>query len=346
MSISDRGGIGEIASFIQKNNLGPLVCTTLDASDQKVRPISSKSLTLQFASPTFAELAPLLQKMNSYLPEEEYEGDVRQFINQSQISLSNEFVSKDKQITPLESIKKAITLKTKTNIDEMLNYFFVDSQLTSFLLHDHFLSTFGNQKNDIKQISFVCDSFSDSDLLDRNIISNNHWELSPAYGILSFVRPIKLLPGSSKGPNFMKFPTIFGKMSQTNKRNRILNEFKIKHSLTLETLQNLFYMILSSLLIPNVKQANSIVNSYGFSKIDFENMVEIFDIDEKYQNVVSRKDKTLFTKGFKSKETDKKSIKNTNNTKNKTPYNQSATDTDLDVSDDSSFENDFNNDEI
>lgn len=340
MSVSDRGGIGEIAAFIQKNNLGPLVCTTLDASDQKVRPITSKSLTLQFVPPSFTDLSPLLQKMKSCLPEEEYEGDIRQFINQSQISLSNEILSKDKQITPLESIRKAITLKTKSNIDEMLNYFFVDSQLTSFLLHDHFLSTFGTSKNDITKISCVCDSFSDSDLLDRNIMSNNHWELSPAYGLLSFVKPIKLLPAYSKGPHFMKFPTVFGKMSQTNKRNRILNEFKIKGSFSRETLQNLFYLILDLLLVQNVKQAISIINSFGFTKIDFENMVEIFDIDEKYQNGVSRKDKTLFTKGFKSKETDKKP--KSKNTKN--PIIQTTDDNADGVVEE--IDEDFNNDEI
>ena len=75
----------------------------------------------------------------------------------------------------------------------------------------------------LKRLYKSIDSISQSDLIEKEIRSNQSWSLLPLQAIFSTVMPGSYMR-SENGLGFPQFPQFMGKLSTTNKNNRIIEE--------------------------------------------------------------------------------------------------------------------------
>ena len=74
-------------------------------------------------------------------------------------------------------------------------------------------------------VSQAADSFCNGDLVDATIRSKNSWNLLPTQAMFSSVIPGEYMSGYLAGQ--VQFPQFFGKLSKTNKVDRMLQELQI-----------------------------------------------------------------------------------------------------------------------
>lgn len=313
--------------------------------------------------------------------------DVRQIINVLQMARSSdkgmsdfceESCNKDRKcmIGPFEAIwpmfSKADVDKTK--IDSRLDLFFVDYSMVPMIVQENYLSYrpagAKNIVDELEAASKAADSIAESDLVMPYIRgASQNWSLLPFYGVQSTVAPgYHMRCENGQGPrrqgwdaNAIKFPGLLGKMSNANKRNRILRELQARTRHKASTpaagmrqdyLPALRRMITKP-LIDNGKEGISAtieaMNEYGINREDYDTLGDfMFKDDPSPMNQIATAVKTAFTRAWNQSQKDwqqvtKKGKKGAKSSApaTKAPMKSSAQDDEDDFIDDAEDDMDF-----
>lgn len=248
----DKGGISALIEIIKKTKV-PIICICNDIQNQKLRSMLNHCYELKFSKPDKRQVVKRLQDIcnkegMSITPEalenlcESTGNDIRQCLNfldmRSRMHKNintNEFKSnyhkfckdEDLMLNPFDSCKRMLTKADfrKLRHREKMDLFFIDFDLIPSLIHENYLSCYGNNRSvfDLRRMVASSENISLGDIIDRKIRTDSEWTLLPNRGICSAVAPAVY---SSNFVPFTKFPELFGKISKIRKVQRQLKEFK------------------------------------------------------------------------------------------------------------------------
>lgn len=135
-------------------------------------------------------------------------------------------------------------------------------------------------------MSKAIDSISFGENIEKEIRTNQSWSLLPLQAVFSSVMPGAFMR-STTGLGFPQFPQFMGKLSTTNKNNRLVDELKShmllsvpssRNALIMDYLEPLRDSLINPLVelqqagIPNVLE---ILRSYSLSKEDMDSVLEL-----------------------------------------------------------------------
>lgn len=261
MSTGDYGGLEEISNMIKTTKV-PIICLCNDKYKVKNLTGSKKILHLSFRRPTVAQMYNRISKIASSEGIQvsgdtlkrvigSTNGDIRQILNSLQIvslghkklqdkNVSNflDISSKDFELGPFDVAPKLFNYSNSSTeksklFNEKLQYFFVDYSMMPLFVQENYLKIkpIGTKKgfkdkelSDLCKMSEAANSISEGDLISSNIYTNQSFELLPAFGAISSVRPCFLMDGTFGSR--LEFPRYMGKISTFNKQKRLLAESK------------------------------------------------------------------------------------------------------------------------
>jgi replication factor C subunit 1 len=148
------------------------------------------------------------------------------------------------------------------------------------------------------------------DIIEKEIRTNNNWSLLPLQAAFSSVMPGNYMNGHLS--HQIAFPAFMGKMSTTNKRNRLLNELKMhmnlkvsgsKTALNLDYLEPLRDSIIGPLIANGtggVPEAIEKLENYCLRREDIESIIELtlWDNQTDPMSKVDPKTKAALTRAY------------------------------------------------
>jgi DNA polymerase III delta prime subunit len=248
----DKGGISALIEIIKKTKV-PIICICNDIQNQKLRSLLNHCYELKFSKPdkrqVVKRLLDICNKEGMSITSEALENlcestgnDIRQCLNfldmrsrmHKNINTA-EFKSNyhkyckdgDLMLNPFDSCKRMLTKSDfrKLKHREKMDLFFIDFDLIPSLIHENYLSCYGNNRSvyDLRRMVASSENISLGDVIDRKIRTDSEWTLLPNRGMCSAVAPAVF---SANFIPFTKFPELFGKVSKIRKVQRQLKEFK------------------------------------------------------------------------------------------------------------------------
>jgi replication factor C subunit 1 len=148
------------------------------------------------------------------------------------------------------------------------------------------------------------------DIIEKEIRTNNNWSLLPLQAAFSSVMPGNYMNGHLS--HQIAFPAFMGKLSTTNKRNRLLNELKMhmnlkvsgsKTALNLDYLEPLRDSIIGPLIANGtggVPEAIEKLENYCLRREDIESIIELtlWDNQTDPMSKVDPKTKAALTRAY------------------------------------------------
>eukprot|EP00835_Amoeboradix_gromovi_P001430 NODE_65_length_23997_cov_0.327601.p2 type:complete len:718 gc:universal NODE_65_length_23997_cov_0.327601:9279-7126(-) len=303
LGAGDRGGSQQLIQFI-KNTKVPVICICNDKQSPKVKTLLSYCEDLKYRRPTPQQIKARIAKICAIerikVAENVIEmlantthSDIRQILNILNTFALNpqttlEYMDAKRNATVNEKnitmgifdiVAKAFQRSYKQlSMNDQLELFFKDYELSPLMLHENYLST----NDDLSVIADVADSISFGDLITTTVRSNQQWALLPSYGISSFVYPLSRLNSQFNGR--INFPSILGKMSTTNKSYRLLKEMSwhshLQHHSTSTTFRLQYLSCLSSLIMnwfksKQVDKAVELIVSLNMVKEDVDSILAL-----------------------------------------------------------------------
>jgi replication factor C subunit 1 len=248
----DRGGMAALIDIIKKTKT-PIVCIANDRSHPKLRSLTNYCYDLKFSKPdkryVVARLSEICARENfkvepnalEYLVESAG-NDIRQCVNflefwsrkfkdltYMDMTEKHKKFNKDNllMVSNFDASAKLLNKAVfrKLNFREKLNLFFIDYDLIPLLIHENYLTCYGNNKSkdDLKSLVKTSEHISVGDILEKKIRTQQEWTLLQNKGIHSC-----LAVGQFSG-NFIpfpKFPELMGKFQKARKIKREIKELK------------------------------------------------------------------------------------------------------------------------
>ncbi|GAM28888.1 hypothetical protein SAMD00019534_120640 [Acytostelium subglobosum LB1] len=316
----DRGGVSEILLMIKTTKI-PFICICNDYYSPKIKTLKNYCLDLKFRRPSVMMVSDRLLQiakheglvMNEYMIEKIFSStnqDIRQSIHMMQmLSRSNvkathndinvhiANANKDMDIGPFSGAQHLLSVDSSNpSINDKLDYFFTDFSLVPLLIQENYLynkpynraSNRDDDDDEITRFANAAECISDGDLLNKDIIYKQNFNLLPAYGIISSVIPSSYVNGGSRMP--LNFPQYLGKNSNANKQLRFIREIqlhtRVSGARTLtncnETRMSLAPMLRHYLIQPlvlygqdGIEDVIDMMDTYGLTEDDRNNNCEL-----------------------------------------------------------------------
>jgi len=250
MSGGDRGGMQELIKVIASTQV-PIICICNDDQAQKMRTLANHCFKLKFRRPMVSQTrARLLQiamregyrhidPQTADKLAESCHGDIRAMINLLQTwRSSSETLSftdvKERMKTegktraeqsPFELYRSFFDNRSGRSINDRLDDFFMDADLMPLFVQENYPSSTAAIGRP-HLLAAAADSISEGDLLNQIIRSEQRWDLMPAAGLLSAVRPGAMVAGGMSGR--ANFPAWLGKFSTERKNVRLVKELEMR----------------------------------------------------------------------------------------------------------------------
>ncbi|KAI1290017.1 Replication factor C subunit 1 [Halotydeus destructor] len=302
----DRGGMAEVIQLIKKSKV-PIICICNDRSSMKIRSLTNHCFDLRFYKPRAEQIKAAVrsicfkEKINvtSEALDEiilSSNQDIRQVLHYVNLVSANKSYKsgsklsiKDIKLGPFDAIKKVfagIEGKNMT-IFEKSDLFFVDYGLMPLMVYENYLKTtpVPPKPSDLGRLKQVCrsiDAMAFSDVIEKRIRTSMNWSLLPLQAAYSTVMPSVYMNSSFMA--MPMFPTYLGKLSNYNKRDRLLQDLKVhmnlkisgsKLALNLDYLEPLRDSIVNPLVKGDVDGAAELLNEYYLRKEDIESIMEL-----------------------------------------------------------------------
>ncbi|KAL6941721.1 hypothetical protein ACO0RG_002858 [Hanseniaspora osmophila] len=267
MSGGDRGGVGQLTSFIRKTKT-PMILICNERYLPKMRPFDRICLELPFRRPDANAIKARLMtiafrekfKLDATVIENlatATRGDMRQIINLlSTVSSTTKNITHDniKQITvnwekevalkPFDITAQLLRGSIYTDLGcerfplyKKMELYFDDIDFTPLMIQENYINTqptnlpFGVPR--LQAVANAAESLSLGDLVDRKIRSSEQlWSLLPFHAIMSSVLPASQVAGNTGRINFTAW---LGQNSSTGKFNRLLQELFYRSRLSTST---------------------------------------------------------------------------------------------------------------
>jgi replication factor C subunit 1 len=317
--LSERGGVGEIASIIKKT-LTPIICIA-NEKPPKLRPIINACLDIKFNRPVKSTIATALLKVAKAEKIEitkldletlcENSGnDIRSILNSLEFYGSDTIDSSNKKDSTLRldlfSATQRLIGNKKISLDDAAQLVFVDYNMIPLMIQEAYInSSRGSLEDACKASEFI----SMGDVMDRRIHQKQDWSLLPHF-VQNTVAAAKTVSGP---PPFQIFPSWLGKNSKRLKHRRYIDDLSSKMLCSndnfrldyAEPIQNILLNPLKSDK-PDIKSVITTMDNMRFTRDDImDNLQEI--MFEKIE--LATKTKTAFTREYNKAHSDKKASK-------------------------------------
>ena len=228
MSAGDRGGVSELVAVIKSSKV-PIIAIANDKWSQKLKPLRSAALELDFRKPDARTVAKRLaavcaaeglQASESTLIAlaEGANCDVRSVVGQLQLvrlrkrSLSFDdaasggrfSVSKDATVSPFEASRWLFAGEAaRASMNSRLDAALCDADLVPLLVQENFVSyspalaqnTARPELTRLRLLARAADGISVGDILGKRVRVGQHWGLMPAAGMMQSVYPAAYVRG-------------------------------------------------------------------------------------------------------------------------------------------------------
>ena len=308
---ADRGGIAELIQFIKKTNI-PIICICNDRAETKVRNLANYCFDLRFSKPRTEAIKKMVLEIcrkenvsvsNDLLGEiiEMSNHDVRQVIHYVSLfgtkmkgssAVKDNKLIKNVRLGPFDAVKKMFTDSAEykqMSFRAKSDLFFNDYNLLPLMAWENYIQCKPtNAGNAVQTLALACksiDAICVGDIIESQIKSTQNWSLLPTQACFSCVMPGFYMNGHFA--DMIQFCSLLGKISSTNKKNRLVNELKqhmnlkitgSKGDLTLDYVRPLRDKIIQPLLDEGQDGIERAVDSlvhYSLLKDDLDNLIEL-----------------------------------------------------------------------
>lgn len=158
--------------------------------------------------------------------------------NKKSIKLSKAFNEEikrsciDSDIELFDSFK--IIFNKKETLKKKEDVFYNNQFMISFLLYDNIQNI---KECSINELSYIYDTFSESDIIDQKIMKNQDYSLMPYKSILTVAKPFVSIEMNKQ----IGFPSSISKISKLNKNNGIISKILISKNNKYKT-EDLYYL--------------------------------------------------------------------------------------------------------
>ena len=317
--LSERGGVGEIASIIKKTTT-PIICIA-NEKPPKLRPIVNACIDIKFNRPVKTTIATALLKVAR---EEKIEiakadletlcekngNDIRSILNNLDFYGADTIDStndKDAMLRlDLFSATQKLIGNKRASLDEAANLVFVDYNMVPLMVQEAYLAS---SRNSLEDAMRAAEFISVGDIIDRRIHQKQDWNLLPHF-VQTTVAAAKTVSGPAP---FQIFPAWLGKNSKRLKHRRYIDdlsskvlcsndEFRLDYAETLQT------VLLSPLKAekPDIKATIKSIDALRFTRDDLMDNLQEFMFEK---TDIPTKTKTAFTREYNKAHPDKKTSK-------------------------------------
>jgi replication factor C subunit 1 len=306
--LSERGGVGELASILRKTNI-PILCIA-NEKPPKLRPIINASTTISFQRPNKISIATALLSIakteNISITKPELEvlcetngNDIRSILNALQFYGKEEAHrmmsgSKDGLLRhDLFSATQALFHQKRGSLQAAEDLVFVDYLMVPLMVQEGYLAASGD---DLEAAMRSAESLSFGDTVERRVHTTQDWGLIPHF-VQSSVAVTKTVPGFAP---FQLFPQWLGKNSKTQKHLRYMKELGEKmrclpHEMRLDCADSLQAILLKPLAgdKPDLKRVINAMDEYELTRDNvMEHLCEVcfnpVDIPTKVKTAFTR----------------------------------------------------------
>lgn len=318
----DRGGIAQLLIEI-KLTKKPMIFICNDGQHQKLRSLKDKCEIIEFKRPDYDAIRSVvariaskeglrLDKINVKNLAESSDYDIRQVLNSLYLFKdggSDEMV-KTTRLNAFEATKKVLTA-SRLSIEERFDCFFADYNIMPLFMFENYAKNRPTKGDHLETVSRAAQSLCLSDLVDKEIRSNQNWSLLNAQALLSTVIPSKLIESHNVGR--IDFPQFLGKLSNANKRLRLTQELNAHMCLSLrggldsdylEVMQRrLSGPLIKKEALGGIDSVIDFMHDYSLLRDDFNSIMELaaWSFKPDPMNQVDSKTKTAFTLAFKKR---------------------------------------------
>lgn len=319
--LSERGGVGEIASIIKKTST-PIICIA-NEKPPKLKPIINACIDIKFNRPVKSTIATALLKVAKAEKIEitkvdletlcEKNGnDIRSILNNLDFYGDETLESKNDKDSNLRldlfSATQKLFANKKASLDEAASLAFVDYNMIPLMVQEAYLAS---SRNSLEDACKAAEFISVGDIMDRRIHQKQDWTLLPHY-INNVVSVTKTVSGPAP---FQIFPAWLGKNSKRLKHRRYIDGLSSKvfcsnDSFRLDYAEPLQNILLNPLKTdkPDIKTTIKSMDSLRFTRDDImDNLQEV--MFDKFE--LPTKVKTAFTREYNKAHPDKKATKTT-----------------------------------
>lgn len=314
--LSERGGVGEIASIIKKT-LTPIICIA-NEKPPKLRPIINVCLDIKFNRPVKSTIATALLKVAKAEKIEitkidletlcEKNGnDIRSILNNLEFYGNDTLESKNDKDSNLRldlfSATQRLIGNKKSSLDDAANLVFVDYNMVPLMVQEAYInSSRGSLEDTVRAAEFI----SVGDVMDRRIHRTHDWNLLPHY-VQSVVSAAKTVSGPAP---FQIFPAWLGKNSKRLKHKRYIDDLSSKVFCSNDDFRLDYADAIQNILLtplkdekPDIKSVIKTMDTLRFSRDDLmDNLQEV--MLEKIE--LATKTKSTFTREYNKAHPDKK----------------------------------------
>ena len=229
MSAGDRGGVSELVAVIKSSKV-PIIAIANDKWSQKLKPLRSAALELDFRKPDARTVAKRLAAVCAAEGLQASEAtlvalaegancDVRSVVGQLQLvrlrkrALSFDdatsggrfSVSKDATVSPFEASRWLFAGEAaRASMNSRLDAALCDADLVPLLVQENFVNyspalAQGSARPELARLRLLAraaDGISVGDILGRRVRVGQHWGLLPAAGMMQSVYPAAYVRGS------------------------------------------------------------------------------------------------------------------------------------------------------
>lgn len=303
--LSDRGGVGEIASIIRKTTT-PIICIT-NEKPPKLRPIINVCLDVRFSRPNKSTIATTIfkiaQKESIQISKAELEtlceqngNDIRGILNALDFYKSDSSDSSGKKdsvlrMDPFSATQKLIGNKN-LSLDDAANLVFVDYGLIPLMVSEAYINA---SKGSLEDVVKAADYLTNGDIMDRKLHQKQDWGLLPHY-VNSIVSVAKTVAGPAP---FQIFPQWLGKNSKRIKHKKWLDDMSQRCNVAggstkfrLDIMDPLYHILLDK---PDIKELIRLLDELGLTRDDIMEYIPEITL-EKIE--VATKTKSAFTREY------------------------------------------------
>jgi replication factor C subunit 1 len=326
--LSERGGVGEIASIIKKTTT-PIICIA-NEKPPKLRPIINACLDVKFSRPVKSTIATALLKVaraekivvaqQGLIPREitkvDLEGlcersgnDIRSILNNLEFYGNDTVESSNLKDSTLRLDLFSATQRligNKLSLDDAASLVFVDYNMVPLMVSEAYInSSRGSLEDTVRAAEFI----SMGDIMDKRIHRTHHWTLLPYY-VQNIVAAAKTVSGPAP---FQIFPSWLGRNSKRLKHKRYIDDLSSKMICSNDSFRLDYADAIQNILLtpltqekPDIKSVIKNMDQMRFTRDDLiDNLQEV--LLEKIE--IPTKTKTAFTREYNKAHPDKKMAK-------------------------------------
>ncbi len=305
--LSERGGIGEIASIIKKS-ITPIICIS-NEKPPKLRPIINICIDIKFNRPIKSTIANSLLKIvkneNIKITKIELEelceqngNDIRSILNNLEF-YEEKIVQADNDKDHLLrmdifSASQRLLSNKKLSLNDAMDLVYLDYNMVPLMVEEAYIST----SKDVDEAEIASELLSNGDIMNQRLFSTQDWNLLPNYT----ANVVAITKSVSGRPPFQIFPSYLGKNSKRLKHQRWISDLSTKMNCS-KTAMRLDYSsamntILSSSLQKDKPDISGLIKKMDTMNITRDDLIETLQEVSLEKIEIPTKVKTTFTREY------------------------------------------------